>query len=224
MKAILFILISFNILFADLTRSGDIVSDSHTGLQWQDNEIVETAARTWQAAIDYCENTLTLGEHNDWRLPNKKELLSIADRSRYSPAIDTAYFLNTASSRYWSSTTSAYNTSYAWYVYFKYGSSVSRNKANDYYVRCVRGGQFGHLTCPEGQHLKQGERGCIPGTPAPDPGPYPDNPCSDNQRLIQGTGVCESATPVVPPGFALPTCPDGERLTQGTEQCELMDG
>ncbi|MDR1988116.1 MAG: DUF1566 domain-containing protein [Candidatus Peribacteria bacterium] len=56
----------------------------------------------------------------------------------YNPSIDTAYFTNTASSRYWSSTTNASNTSYAWVVYFYYGHSFRVGKTSSYYVRCVR--------------------------------------------------------------------------------------
>ncbi len=120
----------------------EIVTDSTTGLQWQDNEIVETATRKWQEAIDYCENDMALGGHNDWRLPNSKELLSIADRTRWDPAVDTTYFFNILSSAYWSSTTYAGYTSSAWFVTFSSGGSGGNVKADGLYVRCVRGGQF----------------------------------------------------------------------------------
>ncbi len=120
----------------------EIVTESRTNLQWQDNEDVNTTQRTWQGAIDYCENTLSLGGHNDWRLPNKKELLSIADRSRYNPAIDNTIFVNTASPDYWSSTAFVDSTYDAWYVGFGNGGSDYGSKGDNGYVRCVRGGQF----------------------------------------------------------------------------------
>ncbi|MBW2312335.1 MAG: DUF1566 domain-containing protein [Deltaproteobacteria bacterium] len=44
-------------------------------------------------------------------------------------------------SPYWSATTCADYSSYAWYVYFSYGSVYSYGKSHDYYVRCVRAGQ-----------------------------------------------------------------------------------
>ena len=129
---------------ANLSRSGEIVTDSTTGLQWQDDDIVKTAERTWQEAIDYCENDVTLGGHNDWRLPNEKEMLSIRDKSHYNPAMDTGSsgFQNFSSDYYWSSTTNAYYTSNAWVVNFNNGRSNYSNKTNNHYVRCVRGGQF----------------------------------------------------------------------------------
>jgi len=77
-----------------------IVSDSATGLQWQDNEVGPMT--TWQGAIDRCE-ALTLGPHSDWRLPNNNELKSIIDRSKVNPAIKDG-FSHTISRVYWRAT------------------------------------------------------------------------------------------------------------------------
>jgi hypothetical protein len=94
---------------------------------------------TWSEAISYCEN-LSLGGYSDWRLPNKQELISIVDVSRYNPAIYPA-FVNVASDYYWSSTTNAYSTDYAWNVNFGNGRVDGNYKTGTNYVRCVRGGQ-----------------------------------------------------------------------------------
>ena len=131
----------------------EIVSDETTGLQWQDDAVVKTTTMNWTSAIDYCENTLVLGGYTDWRLPNKNEMLSIDDRSRYDPAIDDRVFINTASnsfwsSYYWSSTTIASNSDYAWVVYFYYGHPYAHAKTDSSYVRCVRGGQFDDFAPP----------------------------------------------------------------------------
>ena len=127
---------------SNLNRNGEIVTDGTTTLQWQDDAIVASTKRSWDAAIDYCENTLTLGGHDDWRLPNKNELLSIVDRSQDNPAIDDTVFVNTGSPFYWSSTSNTDSTYNAWYVDFRLGGSGYYS--NDYfdYVRCVRGGQI----------------------------------------------------------------------------------
>ena len=130
---------------SNFTRNNQtkIVTDNLNALQWQDDTIVTTTTRTWSGAIDYCENTLELGGFDDWRLPNENELLSIADRSRYNPAIDDTIFANTNSWFYWSSTTDAYRTTSALLVSFAYGSSLYVHKRNDqHYVRCVRGGKL----------------------------------------------------------------------------------
>jgi hypothetical protein len=81
------------------------------------------------------------GGYSDWRMPTIKELDSIVDLSRYNPAINTGYFPNTMASFYWSSTTRASYTGYAWNMYFYYGLDNRSTKSSHYYVRAVRGGQ-----------------------------------------------------------------------------------
>ena len=85
-------------------------------------------------------NAEGFGGDSDWRLPTIKELASIVDLWTYNAAINTAYFPNTLSSYYWSSTTVADNTGNAWLVYFYEGDDVSYHKSYSYYVRAVRGG------------------------------------------------------------------------------------
>ena len=62
----------------DYTRddSKEIVTDKVTGLQWQDNSEAKTVSKNWSDAKSYCE-ALTLGGHNDWRLPTIEELESM---------------------------------------------------------------------------------------------------------------------------------------------------
>jgi len=138
MRRILLIMIGASmLLYSAFSRDGSgVVTDSVTGLVWQDNETVE---KTWVEAISYCE-ALTLGGNDDWRLPNKKELLSIVDYNTYNPAISSV-FQNTTSNDYWSSTTYASGTSPAWLVHFYAGYTDYGPKSNYYYVRCVRAGQ-----------------------------------------------------------------------------------
>jgi hypothetical protein len=119
------------------------ISDTSTGLMWQ--KATAPGTYTWEQALTYCENlTLPAGGYSDWRLPNRNELQSIVDYSRYNPAIDTTYFPGTVAENYWSSTTDANDTRYAWVVRFSYGYVISfYGKGFAYYVRAVRGGQCG---------------------------------------------------------------------------------
>ncbi len=120
------------------TDNGDgTVTDNQHNLMWQKQD--DAIGRNWSEAAAYCSG-LSLAGYNDWWLPSKDQLFSLVDRAFY-PTIDTAYFLNTQSSNYWSSTTLVSNTSYAWYVYFNNGGVYNYNKTNNYYARCVRGGQ-----------------------------------------------------------------------------------
>ena len=130
---------SLEVTAGDFTDNGDgTVTDNITGLMWQQED--DDVTRNWERAITYCEG-LTLAGHSYWRLPNVKELKSIVDVAVSNPAIDGTYFPNTNSSNYWSSTTVADITGYAWYVVFNYGYIQRHNKTDGYYVRCVRGGQ-----------------------------------------------------------------------------------
>jgi hypothetical protein len=141
MKKTIFMLLGLSlVLQADFSRSNDgIVTDNVTGLQWQDDYSDNSDAIkqvTWTDAIDYCES-LTLGGYSDWRLPNKKELLSIVDYGQYDPSINRV-FTKTTSYNYWSSTTHASLTGDVWIVYFSYGGTDFGNKSYPNYVRCVR--------------------------------------------------------------------------------------
>jgi hypothetical protein len=128
------------------TQAGT-VTDNTTNLMWQQCSDGQSGASctgtavtvTWNNAITYCES-LSLGGFSDWRLPNIKELLSIVDMTlATAAAINATYFPNTPSSNYWSSTSYAPDTTSAWLVVFYDGTTLSSNKTNPLYVRCVRG-------------------------------------------------------------------------------------
>ena len=111
--------------------TGHTVTDSKTGLEWQDDILGETVR--WQEAIDYCE-ALDLDGHSDWRLPNINELKTIIDRSKSNPAIVDG-FEKVSSSLYWSSSTFKGREDDAWVVVFD-GGGV-RGYAKDYSLMCV---------------------------------------------------------------------------------------
>jgi len=122
------------------------ITDNVTGLIWQKED--DDITRVWDDAVSYC-NDLSLASYSDWRLSSKKELMSIVDYGTYSPSIDATDFSATNASKYWSSTTLASNSSYAWPVHFSDGSvDDGYIKTYSYYVRCVRGQElnFGNFT------------------------------------------------------------------------------
>ncbi|WP_446008707.1 Lcl C-terminal domain-containing protein [Candidatus Electrothrix sp.] len=63
------------------------ISDLATGLMWQQAD--DGSARNWEDALAYAE-ALELAGHDDWRLPNPKELQSIVDYSRSPDETGTA--------------------------------------------------------------------------------------------------------------------------------------
>lgn len=76
---------------------------------------------------------------SDWRLPTQAELLTLVHAGNLKPAIDTAFFPNTASVPYWSSTTYAMIPAHAWGVHFGYGAAHAESKSVANAVRLVRG-------------------------------------------------------------------------------------
>jgi hypothetical protein len=98
---------------------------------------------TWKDALSYCENLL-LGGHDNWRLPNIKELERLIDLESSNPAVDSTYFPNTNNGLYWSGTTcSGCHKMKAFAIDFSDGEVFYGNKFRDdvyyeNYVRCVR--------------------------------------------------------------------------------------
>jgi len=112
------------------------ITDNATGLMWTQADSGDSTL--WVDALAYAEGSEFAG-HNDWRLPNIKELQSIVDYS-YSPtatepdaigpAIDPIFdctpIINEAGNDdypyYWSSTSALFQAGgtfyYAWYVAF----------------------------------------------------------------------------------------------------------
>ena len=83
-------------------------------------------------------NTQGLCGYSNWRLPTVQELQSIVLRSTSLPLIDSAYFPNTISNYYWSSSPYAPSKIGAWTVAFGEGPDYGNNKDFKRYVRVVR--------------------------------------------------------------------------------------
>jgi len=113
----------------------NIVTDHTTGLMWQDDVDAGTVTKNWADAKAYCA-----AKGGGWRLPSRKELVSLSDYGRNYPAIDPT-FTNVAPSYYWSSTTYAGVSGSAWLINFGNGNQYSNDKTLSNYVRCVRAGQ-----------------------------------------------------------------------------------
>lgn len=79
-----------------------------------------SATMNWDEAMSSCPP--------GWRLPTIQEL--------YTASVQKAQSFQ--HSNYWSSSTYAQNTNFAWYVNFSNGSVDGSLKANNYYVRCVK--------------------------------------------------------------------------------------
>ncbi len=133
------------------SADGQEVTDSQTNLIWRrcaegmnwDGSTCSGAATTFthEAALQRAA-AQAVSTGKAWRLPNVKELFSIADKSRSNPAIDPTAFPATPSNWFCSASPLVGNSYGAWDVNFYYGYvGYYYLRNNTYYVRLVRAGQ-----------------------------------------------------------------------------------
>jgi hypothetical protein len=128
----------------------ECATDNLTGLMWPKNANLPNGTRNWQGALGYIASINSgagLCGYTDWRLPNRKEISSLIDYSKFEPALPSNHpFTNVQSYYYWSSTTFAYDTSRAWLISIWEGPFFSGMsfgvKASAFYVWPVRLGQI----------------------------------------------------------------------------------
>lgn len=140
------------------TNNGDgSVTDNLTGLFWLKNANCFNT-QPWTIALTSA-NSLASGScgltdgsaAGDWRLPNRRELSGLVDRSHSSPALTAGHpFTGVQSDFYWTSSTYADETSRAWVVFLRSGSIDAYHKTIDRYVWPVRGGQWPPAAYPIG--------------------------------------------------------------------------
>src|SRR5438309_5920827 len=144
------------------TDNGDgTITDNNTGLMWEKLSMdgsVHDVSTTYPWANAFAQHVATLNStnfagHNDWRMPNVKELESIMNYQNVDPTVSPAFNTNctsgctvltcsctTSSSGYWSSTTAASNPSTAGVLDTGGGGVCLDSKSFLDNVRGVRGG------------------------------------------------------------------------------------
>lgn len=136
------------------------ITDNVTGLMWEklsrDGTIHDYGTQyTWTTAVTTKIAALNSGSfagHNDWRLPNIKELETLKNFGAVNPATFSPFNTScaggctvltcscTQSDVYWSSSTYQDSPSRAWSVYFGDGYSNADDKTFNSFVRAVRSG------------------------------------------------------------------------------------
>jgi hypothetical protein len=139
----------------------DTITDRNTNLTWEklseDGSIHDQGnAYTWADAFAVHVaglNEANFAGHNDWRLPNVKELQSVVNYENFAPSVSTAFNNNcvagatvltgscTVGNGYWTSTTYTYAPPGAWFINFIDGGVNVGTKSSFFIqVRAVRGG------------------------------------------------------------------------------------
>ena len=102
----------------------DMVEDCWTGLRWTSRAHSGASRMTWEDAFSAAA-ALNQNQHGgctDWRLPNIRELESLVDLTRHSPALAKGHPFQEVQVGYWSATTSVYEPRYAWVLYMQDGA------------------------------------------------------------------------------------------------------
>ena len=126
--------------------SGDVAADRLTGLSWTRKASRENRFFTWPEAlveIDRMNREKRFG-CNNWRMPEIREIETLADLGSHSPALPMDHPFHDVSDFYWSGTTSMYEKRYAWAFYMKDGAVGVGFKENaEFSLWPVRGLKFG---------------------------------------------------------------------------------
>ena len=121
---------------------GAAVLDNETGLVWEQSP--DMNGFNWLGAQSHC-NVSAVGNRLGWRLPTLQEPASLVNPSAAgAPFLPAGHpFSNVQSYLYWSATTFAGNTDFAWSVNFDSGGvgAIFHKVFDGRLVWCVRGGQ-----------------------------------------------------------------------------------
>jgi hypothetical protein len=108
------------------------VLDRLTGLTWHTRAGLGGQTATWSEAL------ATVGSYAQetglpWRMPNINELESLVDASAHSPALSPGHPFTDLQQAYWSSTTSGFETDWAYALYLDKGAvGVGYKKNRDF--------------------------------------------------------------------------------------------
>jgi hypothetical protein len=103
---------------------GETVADRFTGLVWLRDGDLTKGPVGWREALAAVDelNRRRVGGREDWRLPNIRVLESLTDCSRSGPALPKGHPFVNPQEVYWSSTTSFFETDWAWALYLEKGA------------------------------------------------------------------------------------------------------
>jgi hypothetical protein len=110
--------------FSDATSTCEQSSTTSVGFNWAEALVMAEAHE--------------FGGFSDWRLPNRKELDSIVDRSCYDPAVNEGLFPGVSTTNFWTNSLYNFNVQFAWGIDFASGSHKPLSKEDKNSVLLVR--------------------------------------------------------------------------------------
>jgi hypothetical protein len=128
--------------------------DEITGLQWLKDD---SDVKTWDDARTSCEK---LGD--GFRLPTRRELATLLDYGKTSPAIDSAFTTNVSNNE-WFWTASGPGPDVAWAVGFNEGAVTMLPRTSGARSRCVLAAATGSCLTPEvdGETVRDARTGLV---------------------------------------------------------------
>lgn len=123
---------------------GETVEDKASGLIWTRDAGLSPNPLSWEEALGWIKDLNSHGYcgARDWRMPNVRELESLTDTRRDSPALPADHPFVDVREAYWTSTTSVYESRYAWVLYLQDGMvGVGFKPGRDFFLWPVRGGR-----------------------------------------------------------------------------------
>lgn len=133
----------------EINLESGVVLDIRTGLMWKRCSEGQTGINCetgfvptygWNNALARPQtlNSTGFAGYTDWRVPNTKELRSIAAINCTGPAINETAFPNTPNNLYWTSSAIRSNNSHAWSIEFRRGTDIPDNSGFGSSLRLVR--------------------------------------------------------------------------------------
>jgi len=114
------------------------IEDLLTGLVWYDRGDLPGRPAAWGQALDRVR-ALAVETRRPWRLPTINELESLVDASAHAPALPDNHPFAAVQAAYWSSTTSYFETDWAYVLYLDKGAvGVGFKPKEEFYLWPVR--------------------------------------------------------------------------------------
>ena len=105
------------------------IRDRLTGLIWHPQPELLPEPTDWEGALQLAAE-LSADSEFAWHLPNINELESLVDASRHTPALPEDHPLQRTKEVYWSSTSSGFETDWAYALYMHKGAVGVGHKAH----------------------------------------------------------------------------------------------